>query len=955
MQKSLETILQDISLDDMPTEWQWQQETIKQFSADKSLFLFQQRAIENALKTLWLWQPRGRNTKSLSKLYEENEIQDIEEKDVNRMGFWMATGSGKTLVIVKAVEMLSMLMRRGNIRERRDILFLVYRDNLIDQFKKHIDEYNVYNPYKRINLCNLRDYEDIKRNNALSFSADEVNLFYYRADLFLEKKSTARKINPRNYYNNGNWFVLLDEAHRGDHRDSTLKKIYNNFSRNGFIFNFSATFTDDIDLKTCAFNFNLEKFIQEGFGKQIYVSRQSIEGFREKDDFSNIEKQRVVLKTLILQTYINKQYKKIKQSSDGLYHKPLLLTITNTVNEISRTSNEAVKQKSDLRLFFSEIEKVANNKIREGLFEAAISELKGEIKDARYLFGSKEVKIDNKKLSKIRYADILQSVFNTKKGGNIEVIYMKGNNQEIAFKVTNSDKPFALIRIGDIDKWRKDILLEGYEKTVHYDGGSFFEMLNQPSSDINILMGSRTFYEGWDSNRPNIILFVNIGLGRDAKKFVLQSVGRGVRIEPEKGKRKRLQSLSNANNINQSTYEAAQGSAHALESLFVFGTNAENIRKIIGSLQTKEGEETFELGEKFGRNPDAMNKLLLIPVYEESNKTFVDKKIRYPISESDLDSAKKLFGKLSDINILVKYENSNPKTLQKIRSKLKTMQSYKETRSIGNPELVVGNLLNFFNLRSEEFNKFDELKESHIVHFAKIKFSGKRDDFEILKERISIIADEPKKKHELKRIFDGGKQDEYDRQNSLFEKAKEFEVDGKKFDIKYLARHYYHPLLVSNEEKTTYLKHIIDVESERRFIEKLESSAGAWDDKFDWWMFSKLDETLDKVYIPYYNGTQNRYARFHPDFIFWFENARGYHILFLDPKGTTHTSYQHKADGYKGLFGTAGEEKVLREHGRNIRVYLRFFGDDGSTAPEGYENYWINEVSAIPKILDGND
>jgi type III restriction enzyme len=45
-------------------------------------------------------------------------------------------------------------------------------------------------------------------------------------------------------------------------------------------------------------------------------------------------------------------------------------------------------------------------------------------------------------------------------------------------------------------------------------------------------MGSRSFYEGWDSNRPNVANFINIGVGTDARKFILQSVGRGVRIEP---------------------------------------------------------------------------------------------------------------------------------------------------------------------------------------------------------------------------------------------------------------------------------------------------------------------------------------------------------------------------------------------------------------------------------------
>jgi len=65
-----------------------------------------------------------------------------------------------------------------------------------------------------------------------------------------------------------------------------------------------------------------------------------------------------------------------------------------------------------------------------------------------------------------------------------------------------------------------------------FEDESYFERLNAPDSDVNILMGSRSFYEGWDSNRPNVANFINIGVGTDARKFILQSVGRGVRIEP---------------------------------------------------------------------------------------------------------------------------------------------------------------------------------------------------------------------------------------------------------------------------------------------------------------------------------------------------------------------------------------------------------------------------------------
>lgn len=109
----------------------------------------------------------------------------------------------------------------------------------------------------------------------------------------------------------------------------------------------------------------------------------------------------------------------------------------------------------------------------------------------------------------------------------------------MAFKLKNSDRPFALIKIGDITQWLKEELVE-YEIIEQFDDDSYFKKLNEENSEITILMGSRTFYEGWDSNRPNVICYINVETGKDARKFILQSVGRGVRIEPIKNRRKRL-------------------------------------------------------------------------------------------------------------------------------------------------------------------------------------------------------------------------------------------------------------------------------------------------------------------------------------------------------------------------------------------------------------------------------
>src|SRR5690606_6661684 len=101
-----------------------------------------------------------------------------------------------------------------------------------------------------------------------------------------------------------------------------------------------------------------------------------------------------------------------------------------------------------------------------------------------------------------------------------------------------------------------------------------------------------------------------------------------------------------------------------------------------------------------------------------------------------------------------------------------------------------------------------------------------------------------------------------------------------------------------------YIKHIIKTESEVKFIEALEEYLEKSDNKFkdfEWWFFSKLDESLDEVYIPYYNPILNKISKFKPDFIFWLKNGTDYTILFVDPKGTEHTSAYRKIDGYKVL------------------------------------------------------
>ena len=724
--------------------------------------------------------------------------------------------------------------------------------------------------------------------------------------------------------------------------------FYSIISRNGFLFNFSATFTDPRDYATCAFNFNLSKFIEEGYGKHIYVSGSEVTAFRDKDDFSKVEKQKIVLKTLILHTYINKYFEKVRKEDKTLYHRPLLLTLVNSVDT----------KEADLKLFFSELEKIAKNEIRNELLEKAKEELAKEYENnPQYEFENINVVVDKKILEKIEYNDILKQVFNAKSPGNIEVLKIPGNKNEIIFKLQTSEKPFGLIKIGDISGWLKE-KLEGYEIIESFENESIFKMINHDDSEINILMGSRAFYEGWDSNRPNIILFVNIGIGSDAKKFVLQSVGRGVRIEPQKNKRKRILNLYNAKEIKEEIFNKVRQNVLPLESLFVFGTNAENLKEIIKAL--KEEKQDRDLGQEFIVNKDAEKLLLLIPVYKESDKIFAEEKEpqKYGISKVDFNLASAMFNYLGKKVSLVKYE-CDVKVIEKAGESFQDSEKdkyfdYTESRSIGEPDLLVDRILGYFSVRDREFDKFKKL-ENEIIHFKRIKFRD-GDKFNAILDAIKKVKNYDQKGSKEKEIdaeFEKTKNKEkYKNELRQLELKFQPEVKYEKLKIKYVQNHYYIPLIISENEKVDYLNHIIDVDSEIRFIEQLEDYLQREDHvfkQFDWWMFSKLDQTLDEVHIPYYNPKENNMAKFKPDFIFWMQKGNDYVILFVDPKGTEHTDGYRKIDGYSKVFETK-ERKECKSYpfnGFNIKTKLLLMPAHGGVAgvSNNYRKYWFNNFT----------
>ena len=988
----LEEMVDDIRFDGLPVNWN--AFDIGAFSRAKTLWNYQRKAVENAIKALWKYyedfgdyqanenaQANRERKVKLFQWYQDNGLdEDLDiplaethklagllseyytveaekisyDEFINRACFWMATGSGKTLVLVKLIEVLRGLILRGEIPPH-DILVLSHRDDLIEQLKKHVRKFNEARGDLFIHLRELREYADAKRDNPVLFKERELTVFYYRSDN-LSDEQKERIVDFRNYDDGGKWYVLLDEAHKGDREDSKRQQIYSILSRNGFLFNFSATFTDARDLATTVSNFNLSEFIKAGYGKHIAILQPELRAFRDDQDYNNEEKQKIVLMSLLMLAYARKAYERVRKAGKDLYHKPLLLTLVNSVNT----------EDADLQLFFRELERIGKGQVSKGVCKAAKEELWEELRKRPALMfeDGQAIETDEDVFEKLEQKDILQAVYNARSPGEIEILIRPSNKQELAFKLKTSDRPFALIKIGDISDWLKE-KLAGYELIEGFEDEGFFEALNADDSDINILMGSRSFYEGWDSNRPNVLNFINIGVGVDARKFILQAVGRGVRIEPLKNKRKRLLPLHNANELKPpDLFDKIKDKVAPLETLMIFGTNRQALQTVIEHLDEESRKRDYHQLALWV-NEAAREHKLLIPVYRWSEKPMVEHGdgARFEVEANELKLLKEYVKYVGDDRVLMALHDAEPWKVGLLQDSVTDMarfyrQSDKPYRNI---DLLARRIFDYFSVVPQEFERL-KILEDEINHFKNITVSLK--DISELNEKVTAAQQFPEKTKKLSEelaTMSPGAQKTI-REMLAREATATYEHGGQKIVIKYIANHYYIPMVLSGEtERIDYIKHIIQTPSEVKFIERLEDYLGRVDNRFqdfDWWMFSKLDESLDEVYVPYYDGSSNKVREFKPDFIFWLQKGGDYLIVFIDPKGTEHTDYQRKIDGYAAIFEeSSGKPKTISHEGQNVKVFAFLHTGDVDKVPKGHRRYWFEDIdkalaSIIPAALE---
>lgn len=934
------------------------------FSNDKTLFDYQQRSLENIARLL-IHYFNNDGDKKLIEFYSD-ELEEDTKKELsvdssskyydllketfgqtnnlipytnflNRASFWMATGSGKTLIIVKLIELLYELMIKDIIPPKK-VLIITPNDEIFSQIKNHVDDFNDATfRYKQIFLRDIKEYEQREFAGMNPLLPDSLTVYYTKSTL-LSDENKENLIDFKSYIEKDGWYIILDEAHKGDAEESIRKQYINILAKNGFLFNFSATFTDKLDIISTIVNFNLTEFIKDGYGKNIKVLDAEFKNFKAKNkdeienNLSDDEKKQIILKSLIIFTAIKKNYTGLKDINDDLYHNPLMLTISNEIN----TDN------ADMKLYFKYLADIAAGNISEDIIDDLKQSIAIKLREnLKYSIGNEfmnEYFIQT--LSTVSFNDILRYVFNSESQGNIEVYQIGSNNNELSFHLKTSiiSEPFAIIKASNVNKWRYNVL-EGY--TFNEDiviEKSRFKNIHEKNNKINILMGSRQFIEGWDSNRPNVINFINMGTNDENTKLILQAIGRGVRIEPLQNIRKRFKLTEDSiNAFEKSVREKVIKYGESLETLFVFATNKQVIVNILNEIDIPDEDWKKVSGI---RRTD-VKESLHVPVYE----TIDHNPKKFKISRTDFNLVEEYIRKTSE-KLLVIRDDFKIKTINDVKSQENIIVTDSKSEN-KKPVDLLRKIEAHSKMKSKVLVGFrEEIKYVDITHYEQVKTSISEDDLiklenfikntlskknnekvyneeqqEILIDLVSLIQNGKTPSKSLLKVAENlGLKEEYVRQEVMESEI----IDNLEIELKNINAHYYQPLIISSTDR---FKNTVSEESEINFINHLQEYINSDEYKggnFDWWYFSKLIEGVDSIKIPYYDTHKQIYRDFYPDFIFWMKKDEHYYMKFVDPKGLVLGTQNvlDKINGFEDIF--TGEHNI---DNMKIHVQLLLYND----------------------------
>lgn len=508
-------------------------------------------------------------SQSNQQLPPREQLAPYTADDLNKLAFWMATGSGKTLLMHCHIrQYLHYLGKARRRHELNRIILLTPNEGLSRQHKEEFELSGI-------------EAEFYDRQSGTLFSGRGVDII----DIHKLRETSGDKTVAVDTFE-GNNLVLVDEGHRGSGGEEWMDKRARLCAR-GFSFEYSATFGQAIRAATgtrqktltqtyakcILFDYSYRFFYDDGYGKDFNILNLA-------------EEREAETRPLYLTACLLAFYQQCRRFGDGghsllpyLLESPLMVFVGGSV-----TGQRQTQEDTDLVLILKFLAAfIADRAESERRLAALLARQDGLVAGGRRVFERLFPYVE--KLYKPAQAselfgDMLRTVFNAP-GGQLHIVRLMGAEGEIGLRIGENDW-FGVVNVGDAKKLC-DLCVERREAGDRYMvdelsfSGSLFDDIRRPNSSIRVLAGAKKFTEGWSSWRVSAMGLMNVG--RREGSEIIQLFGRGVRLKGYRFKLKRSGALDALDMQTDGAPATHPDYLDLLETLNIFGIRSDYMKE----------------------------------------------------------------------------------------------------------------------------------------------------------------------------------------------------------------------------------------------------------------------------------------------------------------------------------------------------------------------------------------
>lgn len=459
------------------------------------------------------------------------------DADLDRLAFWNATGSGKTLLMH-----VNILQFQHYAKAKPDRIILVTPNEGLSH--QHLDEFAQSGFSARL--------FDASRPNDLLKPIEIIEITR------LAETSGDKTVAVSAF--EGNNLILVDEGHRGLSSAGKWLQMRQALAKDGFTFEYSATLGQAVRgannplrepyAKSILFDYSYKYFYADGYGKESLILNLEDARYGDKRDLYFT----ACLLSFYQQLWLWDENK--DQHKPFNIERPLAVFVGNRVQDaegdVFAVINYLARMMKDPATTKAEIAALLRD-------DAAFFTASG-----LSIFAGRFTPLTGRTAEQV-YPDLLKRVFNAAVPGQLTLVNLKTAKGEIALRV-GTQGYFGVINVGDDDAFfnaAKNMEKAPFATVVDEFGPGLFAQLNKDDR-LTMLIGSRKFSEGWSSWRVSTMGLLNMGQGEGSQ--IIQMFGRGVRL---KGREMSLKRSTPADRAKLKGFDLLK-----LETLNIFGVNA---------------------------------------------------------------------------------------------------------------------------------------------------------------------------------------------------------------------------------------------------------------------------------------------------------------------------------------------------------------------------------------------